>query len=294
MTIQKFFKSSKAHLAIEVDKDKAHPGEELEVYVEVIPKKDFCLKQGKVELVRIETYIDRVQEHNERTFREYYYKKRTRDRIIVEEIFLKDANMSAGNNYSSDVKLTVPQNVIPTLYGAMAEGIIPGVSWEIRSKLDVPRAIDPYDEKDLVILPSDHSGAESMPSPMMAESKRRKCILTMSINQNRIHSEETLEGIVRVEMRKDVEASCVRVELERIERFGDVSKTITVKEIRLAHAEELQSSSMHDWPFSFNIGKVSVPTLQLDKSYVKWKLSARLDIKMRMDPIVEQELIVTC
>ena len=294
MIIRKFFKSSKAQLGIGVNKDKARPGEELDIYVEVIPEKDFYLKQGKVELVRVETYVDRVKEHNELTVREYNYKKRTLHRSVAEEIFVENKHMTAGNNHTSDVKITIPQNVIPTLYGAMARGILPGVSWEIRAILDVPKALDPRDEASLVILSSDHSQVESDPSPMVAESKRRKCVLTMSINRSRIHSWETLEGIVRVEMLKDVEASCVRVELERTEKFGDVPVTIPVQEIRLAHAAELQSSSMHDWPFSFDIGKVTVPTLRLDKSYVKWNLSARLDIKMRMDPIVQHEIIVTC
>ena len=76
-------------------------------------------------------------------------------------------------------------------------------------------------------------------------------------------------GSLRAEMLQKVDVSEVRVELVRIEKFGNVGRDHTADRVVLEPEASLTSGQMREWSFRLNVGKVSAPTLKTDKSSVR-------------------------
>ena len=96
----------------------------------------------------------------------------------------------------------------------------------------------------------------------------------------------------RAEMLEDVDASEVRVELVRIEKFGNESQDHRVDVVTLERDETLKSGETREWAFQLDVGHIAVPTLETEKSSVKWLVKGILDRRRRRDLRVEQEISV--
>ena len=101
------FRRPDADLSIHVDKNELHPGEELEARVTLVPKSDFRVRHGTVELICTETYVQKTSSQ----YRTYYNRK-TATLYSVEETFLNDATVRNGVPHSTDVKLVVPADAL--------------------------------------------------------------------------------------------------------------------------------------------------------------------------------------
>ena len=55
------FGRPKADFNVRVSGDALQPGDDLEARVELLPREDFHVRLGKVELVRLETYVQTVR-----------------------------------------------------------------------------------------------------------------------------------------------------------------------------------------------------------------------------------------
>ena len=274
---------------VSLDKTEVRPGDELEVHVDVIPKKDFYVRQGRVKLVRVETYIDRVHNSKGRD----YYSKRTRAKSVVGETFIQDESMLSMRMRSASVKLVLPSDILPTFNGGTVRGYTPGISWKVVVTLDVPKSIDSRTVREVVVLKSSES-VDLQSFPVSAEASKKGCSLVLSLSGGDVSSGGTVEGVFYVEASRDTNVSEVRVELVRDERFGDVGKTVSVDELSLQQDVMLCEGRRQEWPFVLNVGQVEVPSLKIDRSSVVWSVKARLDMKMRRDPLVRQEINVHC
>ena len=93
-------------------------------------------------------------------------------------------------------------------------------------------------------------------------------------------------------MLDEVTTSEVRVELVRVEKFGNESQDHTVDVVTLERDETLRSGQPREWDFQLDVGHVTVPSLKTEKSSVRWLVKGILDRKMRRDLRVEQEINV--
>ena len=93
-------------------------------------------------------------------------------------------------------------------------------------------------------------------------------------------------------MLSEVNASEVRVELVRVEKLGNESQDHTVDVVTLEQDESLRTGETREWDFKLDVGHVSVPSLETEKSSVRWLVKGILDRRMRRDLRVEQEISV--
>ncbi len=74
---------------------------------------------------------------------------------------------------------------------------------------------------------------DSSPRPAFAESRHGQCVLTLELSSGDARSGDRVAGSLRAEMLQDVGVSEVRVELVRIEKFGNVQRDHTVDSVVL-------------------------------------------------------------
>lgn len=296
---------SKADVKVWVDKTSLQPGDELQVRVELIPKTDFYVRSGKVELLYVESYVDRVSDRHGTS-----YYKMTDIVTVAEETFMENTNVTpvgdaygsgAGygsqmdygseGDYSYGVKLCVPQGVLPTMNAAMVKRKKPGIAWKLRVSLDVPKAVDVRESMPLVVFKPPSLG-DLPPSPVVVESKKNHSVLTLSLVGDSARFGDPLKGSLHVLMLKDVPVYEAKVELVKVEQFGDVKHVEDMSAVIVEHDVELTAGQTQQWDFQLDVPSASLPSLRTRYSYVKWFVRASLDVRWRFDPVVKQDVTV--
>ena len=278
------FRRPDADLRVQVDKTELHAGGELEACVSLIPKADFHVRHGKAELICTETYVQRVS-----TQYGHQYHKRTQTLSRVEETFTENGNLRKGVTYSTDVRLVVPPDALPTVSGASVRSIQPGISWAVTASLDVANARDIQRSQEVTIV-KPAALDDARPRPVVAESEHRQCVLTLTLSSADARSGDAVEGSLRARMLQDVTASEFRVELVRVEKFGNEGQDHSVDSVTLEQEASLRSGRTREWRFRLDLGQVDVPSLKTEKSSVRWLVKGVLDRRMRSDLRVEQEI----
>ena len=203
----------------------------------------------------------------------------------------KTGSSAGWGGSSANVRFTLPSDAIPTLNGSIVQKIQPGVAWEVRASLDVTRARDMRQSQEITVLKS--LSTEDVPArPIVAEAAHRQCALALDLSRRSARSGDTLDGSLRAEMIDDVEAEEIRVELVRVEKFGNESQDHIVDKATFKREASLKSSETGMWRFHLDVGQVKTPSLQAEKSSVAWLVKGILDRRMRRDLRVEQEINV--
>ena len=271
---------------ISVNKSAFHAGDTVDAQVRLLPKSDFRVRSGRVEFVCIETWVQRVDSQYGPS-----YHRKTEVLSSQGETFMEDQTVRNGVPYSADLKAAVPRDALPTLRGALVQKIEPGIAWAVRVDLDVARARDIKESQDVTVvaIPAPRGGR---PVPAVAESTRGGCPLTLELSRSAACSGDRIDGSLRAEPQSDVTASEARVELVREEKFGNTAKNEVVDQVTLERDLSLQSGNTREWSFSLDVGQVAMPSLQTEKSSVRWLVRAVLDRSLRTDPKVEQDIDV--
>ena len=68
--------------------------------------------------------------------------------------------------------------------------------------------------------------------------------------------------------------------------------TLSVDKVHFGFALELPQGQRVQVPFQLHVGQVEVPSLKIEHSSVRWFVEARLNVRMRIDPSVSQEISV--
>ena len=252
------FRRPDADLSIQLDSAELHPGEELEARVTLVPKSDFRVRHGTVELVCTETYV-------QKTSSQYgtYYNRKTATLYSVGETFLNDANVRNGVPHSTDVRLAVPVDALPTMSGIKVSHVQPGIAWEVTASLDVAGARDIHYSQAVSVMGS--PAADDVRSrPVVAQVGHEQCNLTLTLSSEDARSADTLDGDLRAEMLQDVTADKIRVALVRAEKFGNEGKNETVDEVTFERDVSLRPGHMREWRFKLDIGQVGVPSLKTE------------------------------
>lgn len=280
------FRRPQADLSIHVDKTEFRPGEELEARAVLLPESDFHVRQGTVTLVCTETYV-------QKTSSQYgtHYSRKRQTLYNMEESFLNDATVRNGLPHSTDVRLAVPPDALPTMKGIKVSHVEPGVTWEVTAFLDVAGARDlRYSQPVSVSSPPAVDDVRTR--PVVAQTKHEQCALTLTVSNGEARSGDILEGDLRAELLQDVTAEEVRVALVRSENFGNEQKNRTVDEVTFEREVSLRSGQLREWRYKLDVGQVEVPSLKTEKSSVRWLVKAWLTRNMRRDLRIEQEIRV--
>ena len=278
------FGRPKANLNMRLDRDALQPGDEVEARLELMPREDFHVRLGKVELVRVETCVQ--------TVRHQYgvsYHKKTHATPVGEETFLEDRVIRRMGGHRTDVRFVLPPDALPSLRGSVVGKIQPGISWEVRASLDVTRARDMRQIAEVEVarpLPAD----DTPQCPVVAEAGHRQCALTLDLSRSEARSGDSIDGSLRAEMLEDVDASEVRVELVRVEKFGNESQDHVIDKATFERGGALESGERREWRFTLDVGHVGAPSLETEHSSVKWLVKGTVDRRMRRDLRVEREI----
>ena len=280
------FRRPQADLSIHVDKTELHPGEELETRVVLLPESDFHVRQGTVALVCTENYV-------QKTSSQYgtHYSRKRQTLYNMEERFLDDVTVRNGVPHSTDVRLAVPPDALPTMNGIKVSHVEPGITWEVTAFIDVAGAKDIRSNQPVTVRSSPVSD-DVRSRPVVAQSRHEQCAMTLTVSSDTARSGDTLDGDLRAEMLKDLAAEEVRVALVRSEKFGNEEKNRTVDEVTFERDVSLRSGQLREWRFKLDVGRVDVPTLNTEKSSVRWLVGAWLTRNMRRDLRIEQEIRV--
>lgn len=130
------------------------------------------------------------------------------------------------------------------------------------------------------------------PRPASAESRHRECVLRLDLTSGGARSGDVVAGSLSAEMLQTVGVSEVRVELVRIEKFGNVERSHMVDTVVVEPEGSLTAGQAREWSFRLTVGRVRAPTLKTDKSSVRWLVKAILARRMRPDLRGEREINV--
>ena len=280
------FGRPKADLNIRMSGDTLEPGDALDARVELLPREDFHVRLGKVELVRVETCVQIT-----RSQYGTHYSKKTHDTVLAEETLMENQIVRRLGGSSTKVRFALPQDALPTLSGATVQKIQPGIAYEVRASLDVTRARDISRSQAFSVarIPAPH---DAPPLPVVEEAAHRQCALALDMSRSQARSGDRIEGSLRAEMLEEVAAVGVRVELVRVEKFGNESQDHVVDKIAFERDAPLLSGETHEWRFTLDIGRVGAPSLETEKSSVTWLVKGILDRNLRRDLRVEREISV--
>ena len=278
------FRRPDVDVQISVNKSDLHAGDELDARVALLPKGDYRVRNGRVELVCIETWVQRIDSQYGPS-----YHRKTEVLSSQGETFLEDQALRNGVPYSADLRATVPMDALPTLRGELVQKIEPGVAWAVKVDMDVARARDIKESQEVTVVPAPRG---SRPVPAVTESSRGGCPLTLELSQSAARSGDRVDGSLRAEPQGDVTASEARVELVREEKFGNTAKNQVVDQVTFEQDLSLQSGDEREWSFSLDVGHIAMPSLKTEKSSVRWLVRGVLDRSLRTDPKVEQDIEV--
>ncbi len=280
------FGRPKTDLNIRLDKDRLLPGDELEARFELLPREDFHVRLGKLELVRVETCVQITRS-------QYgpHYSKKVYASTLAEETFLEDRIVRRLGGLSAKARFSLPTDALPTLNGSVVQKIQPGVSWEVRASLDISRARD-LNLSQAFIVDSLPARKDAPSRPAVAEARHRQCALTLDLSRTEARSGDRIDGSLRADMLEDLDAAEVRVELVRAEKLGNEAQDHVADKTIFERDVALESGEAREWRFSLDVGQVSVPSLKTDKSSVVWLVKGVLDRKMRRDLRVEREIAI--
>ena len=134
---------------ISVNKSVFHAGDKLDAQVRLLPKSDFRVRHGRVELACIETWVQRIDSQYGPS-----YHRKTEVLSSEGETFMEDQTLRNGVPYSADLRATVPVDALPTLRGALVQKIEPGIAWTVKVDMDVARARDIHQDQEITVVAS--------------------------------------------------------------------------------------------------------------------------------------------
>ena len=302
------FRRPRADLQVELDKVSATPGEEVAARITLSPDADFEIRGGSVALVCVETYVQKISNQYGTS-----YHRKTNFLSRQEESFSGSGVIRKGTQYSTQVAFTMPDDALPTMRGAVVQKIEPGISWQVSASMDVAKARDLSASREIEVPAQPAFGklsagaSATSPRPSVAEVQHNQCALTLRLDSAQARSGDTLAGSFSARMIRDVSVQEIRVDLVRVEKFGNEEKEHTTDSVTLSQAATLtpdapprrklgaadnKRQKALEWDFQLSVGRVELPSLKTEKSSVRWLVKGVLSRPMRTDLRVEQEVAV--
>jgi hypothetical protein len=269
------FRRPKADISLEVSDEPYWPGDKVDVRVSLLPRDSFYVREGRIELVCIETYYLHFSEGEPI--------KRKRELSRTEAPFLSETRVVEGLPCGGRGIISVPPEAPPTIKGDIAE-----ISWQVRAAVDVAGTRDIHQSRDITVL----CQAPAPSPPGAAEETFDQCTLSLSLSSTTVGEGETLQGRFRVRLRQDLSVQGIRVELACQEKAKDKEVT-TVKDLMLLKNQEvLAAGQVLEWPLRLHVPRHRLPSTKVHTTLVTWRVKGILDRSMREDLQVEQLITV--
>ena len=286
------FRQPTADFRVELSETTLKPDDDLKVRVSLIPRDGFQVRSGRVEILCVENFVERVD--NVRTSQ---YGSGTRTIKLTnildryEQVFLEDSRMRRGLPRDFDVDWTAPADAAPTAVGVDVGAADVGITWVVRTSLDVAGARDFNDVREVKVVTSPVNGSGAS-APIAAQETHDQCALTLTLLTGVARSGETIAGTLRAEILQDMSLSEVRAELIRMEAFGYSGEEYYVDTASLETDLDLRRSESREWRFELKAGQVDAPSLQTNNCSVRWMVKCVLARRLRFDTSIEQEIWV--
>ena len=302
-----------ADLQVAMTEGPAYPGSVLRAQVSLLPRDNFHVSRGQVELVRREilSYEElrlsgpattpRLGRRGGGTL------KRLGPQVVQRKAFLSDTEVSDGVSYQDEVALIIPDDASPTAKGKITE-----ITWELRATVAVaregPLASGPSTvlglndsvirgkSLEVVVFAPPGQQPSATPAPWSplntAEASFNQCTLSLYLPSLQVKNGATLNGILRAQMRQSLNPREVRVELVCWERSGTKQKETTDVRLVLDAGVPLETDGAPEWPFSLPVPERLLPSLSTGSSFVGWHVRGVLDRRVRSDLTVGQPIQV--
>ena len=102
------FRRPEVDVQINVNNSVFRAGDRVDAHVRLLPKGDFHVRQGRVEFVCIETWVQRVDSQYGPS-----YHRKTNILSSQGETFMEGQTVRNGVPYSADLRATVPRDALP-------------------------------------------------------------------------------------------------------------------------------------------------------------------------------------
>ena len=285
------FQRPDADFHVEIDRTALHPGENLEARISLIANEEFFVRRASIELVCIETYVEKVITTHHRYGSQRSNREATLTQSRARTIFMKDMTMRRALPYSTDISFSLPPDAPLTAIGANVDSVQPGIVWTLTTSLDAANARDIRRSQEICVLKARAPG-DAPSGTLVSETSTERCILSLRMPSGRVRSGEMLEGVLRAQAIEDFDVSEVRAELIRVEAFGEAEQDIRVDVASLQSNVSLSAGEKRDWRFKMNVGEVRAPSMKTRNSSVKWLVAGILARRMRFDSRVVLEISV--
>tara|TARA_B100000315_G_scaffold243144_1_gene266196 strand:+ start:85 stop:918 length:834 start_codon:yes stop_codon:yes gene_type:complete len=269
------FRRSNSDLSLEVGDGPYWPGDKVEVRASLLPRKSFYAREGRIELVCIETYYVQLSQGAPM--------QHTRELWRSATPFLSETQAIEGLPYGGKGILSLPPDAPPTVNGDAAD-----ITWRVQAAVDVAGARDIHQHHDVLVL----SRVPERSPPETAEKTYDHCTLSLSLSSTTVEEGETLEGRFRVEVRQNLSVQGIRVELECQEKAKDKEVWIVKDPVLLRNREDLAAGQILEWPIRLHVPRHRLPSTEVHDTLVVWRVKGILDRHSRLDLDVEQKISV--
>lgn len=255
----------------------------MDLEVSLTPEGSFYVREGRVELVCVETTYRNEEEGQSKNPHVWWQS---------EASFLHEERVLKRQSYCKTFKFTLPSDAPPSLQGAY-ETCCANISWRVKVSLDIAGAQDFHQGRELAVLPLVPEPATPVPKEGILE----QCAAWLSLSSTTVRAGEIFDGRFKIQFLQDLRTRGVRVELERWEKAGDGEKSTGVGSVFLHKhglvGELLAANHALEFDFQLHVPENAFPSTEFHDTRVVWRVKGIVDRVMRPNlTVVQQEIQV--
>lgn len=290
-------------IAVSIGSRPLYPGDLVEAEVTVTPQESFVASVGLARL--IQTEVLRIDSARDAVPQMMTPGRRGRSRFgipdQVDQVFLEDTPLEAGNLHRFPVQFRLPVPAPPTVKGKYAQ-----ITWElaasILAKSDWLRRKEGLlanlamgrvgeNSQEFVVFAHPeamHIGGERLPDSPSAIRNFRNLDVELRLKSGVFPNGGVIEGDVNVESRTGVKARELRVELVRWERSGNKQARVVESQHVLQRPVLQGAGEEIDWAFRLLVPERLMPSVLGRHTFVGWQVRAVVDRPLRPNLTVSQ------
>ena len=166
-------------LTIAVEDRQYLPGDTVELEVSLTPEGSFYVREGRVELVCVETTYRAGEEGGYDTIPHVWWQSAAS--------FLHEENVLKRQSYGKTFKFTLPSDAPPSLQVGADEQSCANISWRVQVSLDIAGAQDFHQRREIVVLPL----VPEPTTPVPKEEVLDQCAAWLSLSSMTVRGGET-------------------------------------------------------------------------------------------------------
>ena len=269
------------------------PGEAVHVWVSLHASADLAIRSGRVELIQTRRYTF-TEESSSSKGSGRQDVTRTERHVVAHQPFLAAGTIGANIPFEGMVIVRIPDRAEPS-----GEGQIIATTWRLEAILDVPTAPDVRAEETIAVVVPREVFAATV--EQQATVKRNdECRLAFSLPGDAIRAGDVLQGALVLEPFHYFDIRGLRVELirrEEVQPPPDADDSAAGKSVEtivegaiVAGEGRFHRGGPQKFPFAVTVPRRAYPTCRTENAAVRWLLKGVVDLPMRFDHSIVQEL----